>query len=291
MQFGVRECLLSAGCLIAAVDATQVSEDDSGEFLSPGKRARAAKVQLSPTWRHCLASAQVKLTGVSDEYFALYKGHDEDEDKTAASCRLTLAAALARLEVKDVEGSYVSNVKYIVDHMKTGLCAISAICLHLNLWGNPDYADSIRFISGNLSSYLHYDSSVAQALSIFSTPVGTDNAARMAAPSSSVGADRGMPDESDGLEEEVVEEAEEPVGRSEFSEPFPSLLQILDVAKTRMGSRLLRRWLQQPLRDLGTISYRLDVVSFFTRNLVTLANFRQCSEFLLGFPDMDGICK
>ncbi|MCH5221687.1 MAG: DNA mismatch repair protein MutS [Muribaculaceae bacterium] len=45
-----------------------------------------------------------------------------------------------------------------------------------------------------------------------------------------------------------------------------SLLGIIDCTLSPMGARLLRRWLQMPLRDPKAINERLDVVEYFFRN-------------------------
>ncbi|MDE6135197.1 MAG: DNA mismatch repair protein MutS [Muribaculaceae bacterium] len=45
-----------------------------------------------------------------------------------------------------------------------------------------------------------------------------------------------------------------------------SLLDVLDRTVTPMGSRLLKRWLQWPLRDPKSINERLDVVEYFYRH-------------------------
>ncbi len=49
----------------------------------------------------------------------------------------------------------------------------------------------------------------------------------------------------------------------------PSLLSTLDLTRTPMGGRLLRRWLGQPLLDLGGLTRRQDAVEFFHGGLVT----------------------
>ena len=49
----------------------------------------------------------------------------------------------------------------------------------------------------------------------------------------------------------------------------PSLLSTLDLTRTPMGGRLLRRWLGQPLLDLGGLTRRQDAVEFFHGALVT----------------------
>ncbi len=45
-----------------------------------------------------------------------------------------------------------------------------------------------------------------------------------------------------------------------------SLLGVIDRTLTPMGARLLRRWLQMPLRDHKSINERLDVVEYFFKN-------------------------
>ena len=45
-----------------------------------------------------------------------------------------------------------------------------------------------------------------------------------------------------------------------------SLLGVIDRTVTPMGARLLRRWLQMPLRNPVEINKRLDVVEYFFRN-------------------------
>ena len=45
-----------------------------------------------------------------------------------------------------------------------------------------------------------------------------------------------------------------------------SLLSVIDRTTTPMGSRLLHRWLIFPLKDVGPINSRLDVVEYFFRN-------------------------
>ncbi len=45
-----------------------------------------------------------------------------------------------------------------------------------------------------------------------------------------------------------------------------SLLSIIDLTRTSLGSRLLRRWLSQPLLDIQELDKRLDAVSWFHDN-------------------------
>ena len=52
----------------------------------------------------------------------------------------------------------------------------------------------------------------------------------------------------------------------------PSLLSTLDLTRTAMGGRLLRRWLGQPLRDIAELTRRQDAVSFFYASLLRREN-------------------
>ena len=52
----------------------------------------------------------------------------------------------------------------------------------------------------------------------------------------------------------------------------PSLFSTLDLSRTPMGGRLLRRWLGQPLLDLAELVRRQDAVGFFHTNLLRREN-------------------
>ena len=62
----------------------------------------------------------------------------------------------------------------------------------------------------------------------------------------------------------------------------PSLFSSLDSTRTPMGSRLLRRWLGQPLLDIQELNLRLDGVSYFHGNLLrrdsTLASLSRITD-------------
>ena len=65
-----------------------------------------------------------------------------------------------------------------------------------------------------------------------------------------------------------------------------SLLNVLDGTRTALGARLLRRWLGQPLRDVGRLQRRLDAVEYFYGDA-----FRRDSadEALSGITDLERI--
>ncbi len=53
-----------------------------------------------------------------------------------------------------------------------------------------------------------------------------------------------------------------------------ALIGILDKTQTSMGGRLLKKWLEQPLLDIKQINKRLEIVEFFTNNLIILDDLR-----------------
>ena len=65
-----------------------------------------------------------------------------------------------------------------------------------------------------------------------------------------------------------------------------SLLSVIDLTKTAMGSRLLKRRLTQPLLDLQTLNKRLDAVAWFTENSLARA---QTVAFLANIADLERI--
>ncbi|TDA67056.1 MAG: DNA mismatch repair protein MutS [Clostridia bacterium] len=57
--------------------------------------------------------------------------------------------------------------------------------------------------------------------------------------------------------------------------PQGSLLELLDLTRTAMGGRLLRRWLEEPLLDLETIRQRHDCVAELVEDLALRQNLRE----------------
>ena len=53
---------------------------------------------------------------------------------------------------------------------------------------------------------------------------------------------------------------------SPLHEGGKSLLQVIDKTITPMGSRLLKRWMALPLKDIGRINERFDAVEFFLKH-------------------------
>jgi DNA mismatch repair protein MutS len=63
-----------------------------------------------------------------------------------------------------------------------------------------------------------------------------------------------------------------------------SLLAVIDATRTPMGSRLLRRWLSQPLLDVAALNQRLDAIAWFVAN--SLAR-RQIAGMLKDVADLE----
>jgi DNA mismatch repair protein MSH2 len=66
---------------------------------------------------------------------------------------------------------------------------------------------------------------------------------------------------------------------------FGSIFGVLNRCKTKMGSRLLERWLRQPLLDTEEINSRLDLVEALKDS--TLHRNQICDGPLKGVPDLD----
>lgn len=67
-----------------------------------------------------------------------------------------------------------------------------------------------------------------------------------------------------------------------------SLYALLNRCQTKMGSRLLRRWIRQPLTDLDEIKKRQDIVEFFADKAVDLRDMLR-QEILVRFPDLEDL--
>ncbi|HXG41424.1 MAG TPA: DNA mismatch repair protein MutS [Dehalococcoidia bacterium] len=67
-------------------------------------------------------------------------------------------------------------------------------------------------------------------------------------------------------------------------EDGPSLISVLDLTRTAMGSRLLRRWLGQPLLDVEAIARRQDCVQLFYDSALRR---QQVAQVLSRLPDLE----
>jgi DNA mismatch repair protein MutS len=65
-----------------------------------------------------------------------------------------------------------------------------------------------------------------------------------------------------------------------------SLLAVIDLTKTAMGSRLLRKWLSQPLLDIKELNKRQDAIEWFVKNSLPRV---QTIEFLNNMADIERI--
>lgn len=78
--------------------------------------------------------------------------------------------------------------------------------------------------------------------------------------------------------------------------PFPgdggkkgSLFGLLNRTKSSMGSRLLRRWLSQPLQDIDEINMRLDLTAALIESAECCRSIRE--DHLAKIPDINFLCK
>ena len=75
--------------------------------------------------------------------------------------------------------------------------------------------------------------------------------------------------------------------KSDHPSQFGSVFGVLNRCRTKMGSRLLERWLRQPLVDNVEINLRLDVVEIL--KLSTIFRNRLCDGPLKNIPDLDTV--
>lgn len=68
-----------------------------------------------------------------------------------------------------------------------------------------------------------------------------------------------------------------------------SIFGLFNIAKTAMGTRLLRRWLTQPLQDVDAINERLEIVECFMRNQDLCRDIRD--QQLNRISDMNVLCR
>jgi DNA mismatch repair protein MSH2 len=77
--------------------------------------------------------------------------------------------------------------------------------------------------------------------------------------------------------------------RPDHPSSYGSLFGILNRCKSKMGSRMLERWLRQPLTDHEEINRRLDFVEALKD--CTVSRNRLIEGPLKGLPDLDSICS
>jgi hypothetical protein len=70
---------------------------------------------------------------------------------------------------------------------------------------------------------------------------------------------------------------------------YLSLFEIIDLTKTKMGSRLLRKWLRRPLCQSSIIQERQKMVNYFVGNPVLRSCLRDDAQYLRGCPDLESL--
>ena len=75
--------------------------------------------------------------------------------------------------------------------------------------------------------------------------------------------------------------------KADHPSQFGSVYGVLNRCKTKMGSRLLERWLRQPLVDNVEINARLDTVEIL--KFSTVCRNKLCDGPLKNIPDLDNV--
>jgi DNA mismatch repair protein MSH2 len=86
-----------------------------------------------------------------------------------------------------------------------------------------------------------------------------------------------------------VAEAVNLLPKADHPSQFGSIYGVLNRCKTKMGSRLLDKWLRQPLIKVDEINERLDIVEIL-KETATYRN-RLCDGPMKGMPDIDAVAS
>ena len=288
VQQGVREVVLAA-------------ERPAAE----GPRQKKAKLAAAPTpaspsppagggplgWSRVFERTGVALTAVAD---ALFK------PRGGASSVVDDLAALLLLDGCSSRDADLAQART----MERAHPALAALLSHLDLRG-PASAGTLRLEIGQPEAALAYDASLSLALSVFPEhgssgggvgggggggasrfdvsdlqEPGEGWAAR--GDDEDLGAGGGGGGESSAASGSTNAGGGKPAGRA-----ADSLFGLLNHSKTRMGGRLLRTWLQQPLRDVPAIRARHDVVGALLADSVARSRLRDGASHLARCPDLE----
>jgi hypothetical protein len=156
-----------------------------------------------------------------------------------------------------------------------------------------------------LNSVLHYDANASRALSIFPEIDGSSPSSSSSFTNNNSFDEMERPSAGtkDITDEQVDTNLMEgggggSVGVNEGgvigrggSRRCETLFGILNVAKTQMGSRLLRRWVQQPLYDRAKIRERQRAIAALVYDPIARNRLRDSTENLLRCPDLEKLGK
>jgi len=274
VQQGVREVLVAAAATPSEGPAKKRAKTSSAApSLGPSSSPAAV---YDGFLRHAFLRAAVAVTLLPSESFIT---------APVADLMASLTAILMQACDVDVGGGPYDLDLANAKNMRDVHPAIAALFAHLEL-GNSASARGYTLELGLPEEVMCYDASVSHALSVFPENGGSGGSGR-AFDLSELG------DEGDGAEDEAgaAEEDSGESGKGKGSkaviQPSHTLFALLNHCKTKMGSRLLRQWMQQPLRNPDRIKTRLDAVAALVEAVVVRNSLRDGSAYLLRCPDLE----
>ena len=273
VQQGVREVLVAAAATPS--DGPPAKKRTKTSFAAPSLGPTSSPAAAYDGFmRHAFLRAAVAVTLLPSESFI---------PAPAEELMASLTSILLKSNDDGGVGPYdldLANAK----NMRNVHPAIAALFAHLEL-GNSASARGYTLELGLPEEVLCYDASVSHALSVFPENGGGGGSGR-AFDLSELG------DKGDGAEDEAgaAEEESEETGKGKGRQQQPpshTLFALLNHCKTKMGSRLLRQWMQQPLRNPDRIKTRLDDVAALLEAVVVRNSLRDGSAYLLRCPDLE----
>lgn len=276
-QYGVRECCCPES-LFLSLHVSGVSQQP------PNKKSRKEETYQAQAANvlALLKDMQVLLRKVPTGSFDT--GTNNDIVRSMLNRKLTVS----RDESDEV------NRNSVLQKLFSMTCGISAVAALLVAFPS---ISGIEIKIGTENSILQYDNQVSKALSIFQTigsrgmSEGNKQSGKEVVASSTIAVDG--KEEEEEQEYDGTEVGETPTTTARKSnrsrESCASLFDLLNITTTKMGSRLLRRWLQHPLRVKLDILRRQNAVTLFVSNPILRNNLRDSSEYLRGFPDIESI--
>jgi DNA mismatch repair ATPase MutS len=162
---------------------------------------------------------------------------------------------------------------------------------------------------GEVNAILQYDSSASVALN---TLPDFENQARVIATSfdatsstndeaaggnDTANNDEGAMDSYNAIENDIyggiidTPSSSEKIGGASSASGVSSLFEIINHTKTKMGARMLKRWVQQPSRDMALIKKRQDMVAILVEMTVQRCTLQDNKDNLFRCPDVEKYCQ
>lgn len=215
-----------------------------------------------------------------------------------------------KLNMSDAKGIFedltaLSTAPILLEEINAMACGASSAAALVEYMGLRESKDSKPFSVSieDIASKMQYDSSVSRALGIFNVgnaasqrKVSSYSVSEQANDGDSQKQEGSYADIEENIFGDIVTESSfqggdiTGVGRWQ-AHSSSCLLDILACTRTKMGGRLLKRWLQQPERSMIVIKRRQSLVSSFVAEAWCRSVLRDDVECLKRCPDVEKVCQ